>query len=171
MGKPISTWESTAGNLAASRLITESRERGSCEPKSRDGGRYRRSDYGSCKEWDMWGKREREDDERGRNRWLVWNFDPRRNPEPDPNWPRQMQVKIGPLPGHVSRDQLEHAVRQFGALRRLFLQHNHTDFRPIEIRYAYVVFREHHAALRLLKAACIQVADDYFKAGSMEERS
>ena len=73
-------------------------------------------------------------------------------------------MKIGPLPGHVSRDQLEYAVRevskkflliveggggdsfsnvlmQVGALRRLFLQHNHMGFRPAETRFAYVVFR------------------------------
>ena len=35
----------------------------------------------------------------------------------------------------------------------------------------YVLYREPSAALRLLKSACIQVADDYFKAGPMEERS
>ena len=27
-------------------------------------------------------------------KWLKWNFEPRRIPEPDPNWPQQMQVPI-----------------------------------------------------------------------------
>merc|ERR550519_396079 len=96
-------------------------------------------------------------------KWPKWNFEPRRIPEPDPNWPQQMQVKIGPLPGHVSREQLESAVREVGDLRRLFLQDQHIQLRPTEIRYAYVVFKEAAAAGRLLKAACINVAGDHFK--------
>ena len=121
--KSFSTWESAAGNLAASRLRSESREmrdksrdmaalsgwesaaamlrtepyskeRRSYEHKSRGGGRDSRSDYGNCKERNVWEKRGKEDGERGHNRWLSWNFDPRRSPEPDPNWPQQLQVII-----------------------------------------------------------------------------
>jgi len=174
--KSFSTWESAAETLAWSRLRTapDSKERRSYdEVKSRDGERPSRSDYaGERKIWEKRGRAEGkwEDVERG-HKWLRWNFDPRRNPGPDPNWPSQLQVKVGPLPGHVTRDQLETAVREVGDLNRLFLQHYHTDFQPTETRYAYVVFREAAAALRLLKAACIHVADDYFKAGPMEERS
>jgi len=164
----VAAWESAAARL---RSAHDSRDMRSYEPQSRDSGRYSRSDFGEYgRERNMWEKRGREDGERGQ-KWLKWNFEPRRNPEPDPNWPRQMQAKIGPLPGHVSREKLEYAVREVGALKRLFLQHSHTDFRPTETRYAYVVFREPSAALRLLKSACIQVDDDYFKAGPMEERS
>ena len=119
----FSTWESAAGNLAASRWRTESREmrdksrdlaavaawesaaarlriapgskdRRSYEPQSRDSRRYSRSDYGGDygQERNMWEKRGREDGERSGHRWVRWNFEPRGNPAPDPNWPRQMQV-------------------------------------------------------------------------------
>jgi len=111
------------------------------------------------------------DHKREGSKWISWNFAPIINPGPDPNWPSQAQVKIGPLPGNVTRDQLDDALRKEGDLRRLYLQQGNIKLTAKEIRYAYVVFREPEAAQRLLKASCINVAEDYFKVGSMNEAS
>jgi len=119
-------------------------------------------------------KRGRDNKREGSNvgrRWISWNFAPMINPGPDPNWPSQAQVKIGPLPGNVTRDQLDDALRKEGDLRRLYLQQGNIKLTAKEIRYAYVVFREPEVAQRLLKASCINVAEDYFKVGSMKEAS
>merc|ERR1712013_329050 len=119
-------------------------------------------------------KRGRDNKREGGNvgrRWISWNFAPIINPAPDPNWPSQAQVKIGPLPGNVTRDQLDDALRKEGDMRRLYLQQGNIKLTAKEIRYAYVVFREPEVAQRLLKASCINVAEDYFKVGSMKEAS
>ena len=94
--KSFTTWESAAVKIAGSRLRTapDSQDRRSYEVKSRDGERFSRSDCDG--ERKMWGKRGRvegkwEDAERG-HKWLRWNFDPIRNPGPDPNWPSEVQV-------------------------------------------------------------------------------
>ena len=42
---------------------------------------------------------------------------------------------------HFQREISTPVLIQVGDLNRLFLQHYHTDFRPTETRYAYVVFR------------------------------
>ena len=86
--------------MAACRLRSapESKDLRSYELKSRDGGRHSRSDRGGDfdivrNRWEKRGREvgRREDSERGR-KWLRWNFEPRRNPGPDPNWPSQAQV-------------------------------------------------------------------------------
>ena len=98
-------------------------------------------------------------------------FNPRQ-PRPDPYWPEDQQILIGPIPGSVPYLTLERAVKAAGKIHRLYLQYNDRN-KPNQhssqvYRYAYAVFREREVAAKLLADSCIFIAGDYFAVARME---
>ena len=74
---------------------------------------------------------------------------------------------IGPLPSHLTYKDVQHAVWRIGDIQRLYLQWNSKlkprYLKPIEVRFAYVVFKELAAARRLLEEeGCIEVAGERY---------
>ena len=104
-------------------------------------------------------------------------------PLPDPRWPPEQQLMIGPIPAAMEHAELRPFFQSVGSLSHLFIfthQHQHYHTLPAlhpwrkqfnKVKFGYVVFRRPEVAMRLLARGYLMVGQLKVEVKEMDGKS
>ena len=79
-------------------------------------------------------------------------------PTPDPQWPSEQQLMIGPIPEDLSYDEVRCTFRLYGFLSRLFIAHFDKEIIDGKnVKFGYVVYSDPEVVKNLLARGFVTV--------------